>query len=289
MKDCLKHTRVSLPRYEAFDPATYEKQPEAYLSHLQTQLRFPLFAKPINSAGSLGTARLNTLDALRHWADHTHQETQYEIDEFIEGTLYHIDTLCAGGQIITTQVGEYAYPMADFFKHRATGSIHLPQAHPVTQQLTELNRTILNAMDFCYQGSTHLEVFIDPTGQAVFLEIAGRTPGCWIPQLYQTRLGFDWVAAHLRIQAYNHIDLHTNEGPYEACLIFPTIDGHVSHRHAPPDVASAMTLEYHTPLGLQHAPKHVFDRLATLRLKNSNFKQLHDDFTRLKDHVFFER
>jgi hypothetical protein len=68
------------------------------------------------------------------------------------------------------------------------------------RQIFAYNRNVLKALAPVPNGGFHLEVFRQANGKLVFLEIAARTPGAYVPQAFLKAFGINLEEAHLALQ-----------------------------------------------------------------------------------------
>jgi biotin carboxylase len=224
MKAVLSAANIRLPRHLAFDANTYLQDKELYLQQAIAVLGLPIFAKPIQDANSHSTAKLHHLQELKQWCD-AYIVGNFELDEFIEGTLFHCDSLIQRGNIIYTQVCEYTHPCYSFMEQKPLGSITLPEDHPDAIQIREFNQKILKVLGYSNSGATHLELFKKPNGELIFLEVAARAGGGMIPKVYQHHLRLDLFATHFLLQINENYMPRITQGPYACWVWFPLPGG----------------------------------------------------------------
>lgn len=201
MKKHLGPKGVKLPNYTEFDSEAYKHNPEAYLQSIEQLLGFPMFAKPVDSAGSINTAFIQDTEALRAWSDKASESSHvYEIDEFIDGTLFHCDSVVKNGQVQFTLVSQYLHPNADALSGKALATMTLNPGAEDYKRLKQFAEEALSHFPILPDGVTHLEVFKKTSNnELVFLEVAARAPGGVAPEMYQIRTGVDIRQLHLRL------------------------------------------------------------------------------------------
>lgn len=143
------------------------------------QIGFPAIVKPIDGAGSADTYRLEgpeDVDRALMMLQHVREVT---VEEFIVGEEYTYDTVSHRGQPLFENVAWYR-PNPLVARQNPWIS---PQAvcyrdlsDPVVASGVELGRSVLQALGF-ESGFTHMEWFRTESGEAVFGEIGGRSPG----------------------------------------------------------------------------------------------------------------
>jgi len=109
----------------------------------------------------------------------TRHVSEVSVEEFIDGEEHTFDTICIDGEI--------KYFNIAWYRPRVLISRSLQWVSPQTVTLRNvdrpdlepgrrLGREVLDALGF-RTGFTHMEWFLTPGGEAVFVEIAARAPG----------------------------------------------------------------------------------------------------------------
>lgn len=285
MKEWLKGSPIRYPKYVLFDKESFLEDKEKYFSEISQLLGLPFFAKPTEEANTRGAFKVHTMDELSVLiAD----SRQYELDEFIEGTLYHVDSFIKDQTILSTWISEYSYPPFNFLSGKPLGSIVLNEENPIYQKATDFNKTILKELEFEGSGASHLEFFRTHSGELIFLEVAARAPGAWIPEMYQNRFGVNLADETFKLQClenYNQVSIKT--GSYSAGFMFPRPEGIISAINIPP-IKSCFRFENLLPLG-QYSQKSATlnDIGAKLFMWNDDITTLQEDFEKIKSHELF--
>lgn len=122
-KEKLEHA-VRMPKFIKFDKKDYMSNANYYLNTLVENLGFPMFAKPIDLVSSIETHKINDLDSLKRICDRIITlPYDFEIDEFIEGDLFHCDAMIIDDKIEFFMVGKCSYALSRFFEGKPVGSI----------------------------------------------------------------------------------------------------------------------------------------------------------------------
>lgn len=277
MKNKVKKHNIRIPKFIHFDPSKYENDSEEYVEKIFNHIGAPLFAKKTDSTCSDGCKKLNDFKELKHWAIEHSDCLNYEIDEYINGKLYHIDSIIFEKEVIHVEISEYAYPNAQFMEGKPLGSITLPPSHEIYKKLKDFNIKLLHALN-PIDGTTHLEVFVDKTGDVVFLEIASRGAGALIPMVYMLHSGINYREIFFRIHIGLEFELNVKEGPYVAWLWFPLKSG-IIKKFNTPDINSQYELKWNKKVNeMITEADNVRGRLGEIVLKNDNFDILYNDF-----------
>ena len=188
-----------LPRWRVHDTEAAARAPKAYIADLLSDLGLPIFAKPIESVGSEGTALLaNEHDIGRFFV--SAGERPYELDEYLYGPVYNADAVLFGGKVQWFGACELLHPPSDVLRRgRALASWTLSGDAPEFLALRKLvDRVIAATMP--PDGAIHLEGIRTARGFR-FLEVACRPAGWLIPEAYLASEGIDLRVGHLHAAA----------------------------------------------------------------------------------------
>ena len=284
-KQALRAAGVRLPRHLRWDAASYEADPSAYCAQVVDLVGLPAFAKPTNESGSVGTRRLDTADQLHQWAA-AGRDGAWEVDEFIDGTLFHVDTAWQDGVAVHVAVNEDVHPCYDYTAGRINGSVTLADDDPVALRLRAFNARVLAALhDKPARSVFHHEVFLTGDDVLVFLEIAARAPAALIPSTSHIRYGFDIEEAHFRLQRGDTLAVPAADGPYAAYVYFPKPAGTVGDLR-PAVLRSSHRWTWNVAAGDRlEAATDIRDFAASVLLWNTDLDALRDDLRLLDAHT----
>ncbi|GAB2941632.1 ATP-grasp domain-containing protein [Hafnia psychrotolerans] len=284
MKAVMEAGKIDIPRALPFSPVKYQREPEKYCQQIEKAVGYPVFAKQIDSAGSERIAKIEDPDALRRWCTDNRDVANYELDEFIEGRLYHIDSLIFNGKIEEIYICQYSYPNAEFIEGKPIGSLPLEKNDPLYQHFYEYNQSVFDALGYVPDGATHLEAFLTQDNRIVFLEIAARAPGGWIPQMHALCSGSNIEEQHFRSQMGQWKKSVPQSETYAAWVWYPHREGECA------DLTKAINIanEYKTVWEVKHGsllvrPQSVRDRIGGILLWGSSYSSLREDYQWLVD------
>lgn len=253
------------------------------MDKILNELNFPIFAKPINDANSYHTTKLHGIFDLIKWCEQAKQEISFELDEFIDGTLFHCDTFIKDNKIIYTHVCEYIQPCHKFLEGKPLGSIILPNKNENFIQISEFNELVLSKLGHSRNGITHLEVFKKQNGDLVFLEIASRAGGGLIPKIYKHYLGIDFFEAHYLLQISEKYFPAFSKGDYACWVCFP-LDNGIVNKFKLPKLNSKYEIKVNVKLKTAYKKsENLNERAAQLILWNEDYSALCEDFKMLRD------
>ena len=132
---------------------------------------------------------LNELDARNTWRDHP---SQYLIERFIEGKVYHVDSVVKDGKVVAAGVSVYGTPPMTVSHDGGvfTTSI-VPYNSKERKELEKLNKKLLKAFDY-EKGVAHAEFLQSKAdGKFYLLEVAARVGGAYIANVLEHACGFN--------------------------------------------------------------------------------------------------
>jgi hypothetical protein len=159
--------------------------------------------KVIKGRLGLGADEVQVVDSLADAREACHgldlQNGRYEIEDFIEGDIYHCDAVMQDGTVRFESIGRYlanpaAYDSGGFF------GTALIAGGELRERIVALNERALKALGM-RDGVSHLELFHTPDDRLVFCEVAARPAGGGIPAVIEAQYGINIVEISLRLQA----------------------------------------------------------------------------------------
>lgn len=158
-------------------------------------LGYPLILKPRGGAASIGVRKIGSHEELRaalaglSLADH-------EIEQFVEGRIYHVDGFVNdAGQIVFQVVSRYLNDCLAFAQGAPLGSLTVAPS-PLRREIEEFSIRCCEALRL--RGTPfHLEV-IWHCNEPVFLELGARVGGAEVPHLINHLFGVNLYECWLR-------------------------------------------------------------------------------------------
>ncbi|MBO3089500.1 ATP-grasp domain-containing protein [Cellulomonas dongxiuzhuiae] len=199
MKRRLEAAGVPVPRYLAFEPAVTSSR--ALADCVVATVGLPAVVKPRREANSRGVEVLSDLEAVLGWLARHDGETGWQVDEFVDGDLGHVNALVRQGDVRPVQAGRYLGPLLGFERGRVLGGWTLPADSPQAVAAHELNERVVRALGADGDFVVHTEFATTPDGRLVVLETAARAPGAAVSELARVHAGVQLEVAHLRLQA----------------------------------------------------------------------------------------
>jgi len=243
MKTCIREARLRTPR--AIDiPDDWQGDINPFVRRASDDIGFPLVAKPASEANSRGVTVIENRMALRNWLLVNKTGKGALLEEHIKGRLFFCDTMIdAKGSRDVLMICEYANPPHLFSEGMAHGSLTLPQDDPLFQRIAKFNLEALAALPEILSTITHLEVFLTPNDELVFLEVAARAPGAWVARIGERHIGINLEELNFRLQLRLPYEVAESALDYAAWLWFPMKTGTVARLNQP-EIAIQDRLEW---------------------------------------------
>lgn len=288
MKEKMFLHNIKVPRYISFNKKRHDIDPD-YIDQIWDELGPNIFIKPIDGAGSENTTKITCKEHLHLWTYQYDEDIDYEMDEYISGDLFHIDSIHKNGNVITQIISKYSVPNAEFLEGSPLGSIPLKQNDPEREAIKVFANKSLAALSPIPDGVTHMEVFKKKNKNLVFLEIAIRPPGAMITEMYIKSLGVNFQEIHAKLQLGLEVhipSISSEEVLHTAWMWFPHPTGckrHIFMGGNLPILKSQINTYWKFSIG-QEIPqaKDIRDRVGGILLWNTNYNELKEDFDKLK-------
>jgi biotin carboxylase len=177
----------------------------------------PWIVKPRTEVNAFGIRKCETaeqiwqtlkeLDNRHNWRDHP---SQYLIERFIEGKVYHVDSVVENGKVVTAGVSVYGTTPFNVSHYGGvfTTSI-VPYKSKERKELEKLNKKLLKAFKY-EKGIAHAEFLqSDADGEFYLLEVAARVGGAYIANVLEQACGFNlW-------REWARLETATEKNPYQ--------------------------------------------------------------------------
>jgi hypothetical protein len=121
----------------------------------------------------------------------------YEVEEFIPGRMFHVDSFVANREVQCSFVSAYTSPPIDYKQTSMGGILQSDQTNDLIQRIQDVNRTVLELIGM-EEGCAHLELFVTPAQEIVFCEIGARIGGGLIVLMIEAATGINLAQMWLR-------------------------------------------------------------------------------------------
>ncbi len=276
----------SIPRHRKFDRQWFCDDCHGYYQVLRESLGSRMVIKPVSGAGSVNVA---IIDDYSDFADFgklletTHYGFEYEVDEFISGTMYQCDSVIVDGGVKFSSVLELGCTNFEFVQGQPLSFMPSIPLH-LNSLLNEFNRQVVEALGL-QNGVTHHEFFYDhDSGKITFLEIAMRVPGTIVVPLHADNSGINLIDCSLYLAAdkrwLNTVQTTIKNDRFAALL--PVGRGEVTRLHQP-ELESDFGIDWFISEGSSvDITATVQDQAGVLRVYNTDPQALRRDFKRLQ-------
>ena len=181
------------------------------------QVPAPLIVKPRFEVSAFGIRKCETkeqvwevltdLDSRNNWRDHP---SQFVLEKFIPGNVYHVDSIVQNGKVLACGVSKYGTPPFSVTHYGGvfTTSI-VPYRSKERKELVKLNQQLLSAFKY-ERGVSHAEFLqSEEDGKFYLLEVACRVGGAYIANVLEHACNFNlW-------REWAKLETSTPENPYK--------------------------------------------------------------------------
>ncbi|MCK6077064.1 ATP-grasp domain-containing protein [Paenibacillus silvae] len=258
---------------------------------------FPIIVKPLSGYGSINTFKLSSMEELLHYLQHTRKEQQRDLlEEFIQGTEFHCDSIVCQGEVVFASVSQYLYNCLDIAtQQKPPASIAFPKGAEtdVILRIQDVNRQVISALGI-NQSVTHAELFVTPEGEVVFGEIGARIGGSHVmPPCIKNTHGVDLFEAvtDLELGTYTFTRQETSN-KFTGMICFPSRAGiiqHISGREDYQDVTGIIDFQVSYEVG-QHAGDvtDTMTRSGFAIVEGDSFEELRQTLVDMYDRFVIE-
>lgn len=198
MKEILKQKGIKgIPLFQSI------KSPADVIEFMNKNT-FPVVIKPDLGTGSEGIKILKNQDDVLSYLKQSsvfqaNQPVDMQIEEFINGKMYHINGFVMNGKLVNCWPSVYPHQSIGMVEGKFASSYLLHPTNPLVPRLNEYTQQVLKALPTPLHTPFHLEVFINEADEIIFCEIASRIGGKGVRQSLQE--SFNLSLSHLFVQA----------------------------------------------------------------------------------------
>ncbi len=160
-----------------------------------------LVIKPVDGLGSKEVEFVNSASELDAWYAKGKKTKAFEAEEFIDGTLYHLNAVVRNGEALLTASAPYfpGFGNIDFSSGAPFVSAMLISGE-LKDRFEAFSSRVIQVLGL-RDGVTHLECFLKGDGEIVFCEVAARPGGGGIVLMIEAQYGINVPRASLLVQA----------------------------------------------------------------------------------------
>ncbi|EAE9243479.1 ATP-grasp domain-containing protein, partial [Listeria monocytogenes] len=180
--------------------------------------KFPVVVKPRLGAGSVDTFIINNSLEMEENLRGVDLKN-FIIEEFIDGSIFHVDGLIKDGEIEFIIPSKYINECIEYKIGKSTSSFTLEKNNILYTKLIKYTLILLKKFPTPQNTTFHLEVFITHDGEIILCEVASRTAGGKIPKCIEYRTGTDMNRTWFR----NQLGLLTEENSVKREMLYGSI------------------------------------------------------------------
>lgn len=140
--------------------------------------------KPKLGMGSANTYIIKSISELHDcFLEIENNLIDYEMEQFINGDMYHCDSLVVNGQIKLCSINKYLTSTLSFKNSKFLASVMEDDSN-LKCLINAFNSSVIQALNF-KNGVTHHEIFVDEKKNITFCEIAARVGGVGVNRATQ--------------------------------------------------------------------------------------------------------
>lgn len=199
-------------------PAFYDADRADLFAQID-KLNFPIILKPRNGAASIGVKKIEDIAELKT-ALIGLDLASFQVEEFVDGDIYHIDGYAdQSGKVIFQVVSKYVNDCLEFSNGSPLGSFTVGDK-AIVESIESFSNACCKIL--AIQASPfHLEVFWQ-NGQPVFLEIGARVGGAEVPHLINKLYGVNLYEYWLKeLSGASLPDMKAEGCGHGGWLVFP--------------------------------------------------------------------
>ena len=151
----------------------------------------PWLLKPRSQASGIGMKKIHEPNELWPWLDQLgDQQSFYLLEEFVPGTVYHVDSVVSEREVQFADAHVYGAPPLDVSHHGGVFTTRtLQRDSGEARKLFEINRQLIEGLGLV-RGVTHAEFLkAHADGDFYFIEIAARVGGAYISDVIEAASG----------------------------------------------------------------------------------------------------
>ena len=222
----LKENGFNCPKVESFQSLVEVKE------HI-LDFCFPLMVKPIDSSGSKGVSRIDSIDEVDRAFEHAlsnSREKKVIIEEYIE--MAHEYMIGGDGFVIDGKL-EFCGFLNCHRNKEINPYIPVGKSYPLLLNANKIElarneiQRVLDLLNF-KMGALNLELMFDKEGNLYIIEIGPRNGGNMIPDLLKISTGVDLISATVEASLDNCININTitnKEGFYSTYILHSSKKG----------------------------------------------------------------
>jgi hypothetical protein len=278
MKEHLSSHGIRVPD---FAPCTLDNATRLLSQHGRVVL------KPTEGMSSIGVYVIDNVTQLEQVLNcQAHLDSgNYEVEEYIDGTLHHVDSIVERGEPRAATVSRTIDPTTSYLSGAPCRDLNV-EPGKVRDELLAFNAAVIRCYPW-FSGAMHHEMFVDTAGAVVFCEIAGRPGGGGVIPSFRYQTGVDLNEAAVMAQLSRALptpEQRTQELSGYVMIYHPA--GRLAAAPPAPDEPWLLSLEYLRRVGdVLPAPTRWSEAIAEATVIGKSETEVLDRLNRMARHV----
>lgn len=278
MKDRLVAAGIRVPRFGRYDVAAAAADRAAYFRQITGEVGLPFILKPVDGNSADGVYQISSPEEYSEVPAELGRP--YEYEEFVDGTIYSVNIVSRDRTSLTAGVTEYLVNSSAVREGRVNADINLIDTDPRVPRMIAFAEGVLDALGWP-DGASHLELFLTPGDEIVFLEVAARFKGLAGVAAMQRNYGVALVNLAFEIEAGLRSRPWDEEQIYCFDAVIPKKRG-VIERLVAPDIESEFGITWKVREGqVLGQGESLGDNGGVFLVWNKDYDVLYRDFERL--------
>jgi biotin carboxylase len=239
----------------------------------------PWLLKPRAQASGIGMKKLFKQEELWPWLEQLgDKQSFYLLEQFIPGTVFHVDSVASGREVVFAEAHAYGAPPLDTSHQGGVFTTRtMPRDSADAKALLALNKKVLEDLGFI-RGVTHAEFLKSHAdGKFYFLEVAARVGGAYIANVVEAATGINlW-------REWAKLEVGAGQQPYHLPPVSQNYAGVIlslarqeqpdTSAYTDPEIVYRVKKFHHTGFVLQSASQQRIEELL-----NSYTRRFENDF-----------
>ncbi len=208
MKEVLDSKCIRVPFFGKVDPEILKGDIDNAYVLCRDKFGSCFIIKPVFGVGGEGAFKISNQDEFNTFFEYyqKHSQIEFDIEEFIDGDLYHCDFLVSNGNVkLKYCMKNTCTPLDNIRNRKNRGDILLDIHSKEYKDTLEFAEKALYALN-PVNGATHMELFKSKTGEYVFLECANRPAGFFTSNVVERKFGINLYNSHFYLMTDQELD-----------------------------------------------------------------------------------
>lgn len=220
MKNKVSAAGLRTPRYTSVSDTEVDRAVAFALT-----ARYPLILKPVDGQSSHGVRKIDSEAQLRVEVASLPSHSRWDLEEYIEGSLLHIDGLVdPKGKVTLAVPSRYVNTCLAFTQGAPLGAVMLEPGTPLHGRVVKFSVQCIEAIGL-KACPFHLEIFHTTGDDLVFLEVGARVGGADVPSVMHQATGINLFGEWVNMCMDQPAMLQAPTQSIGAWLMFPRPEG----------------------------------------------------------------